>query len=60
MIKISRSGVEKYLECQRCFVLQYVHKVKLPSLPFTLNTAVDNLCKNEFDCFRASLQVHQN
>ena len=58
MIKISRSGVEKYLECQRCFVLQYVHKVKLPSLPFTLNTAVDNLCKNEFDFYRAKKEPH--
>ena len=45
MIKISRSAVEKYLNCQRCFILQYKHKVSLRSLPFTLNSAVDNLCK---------------
>ena len=25
---------------------------KPPSLPFTLNIAVDNLCKNEFDYYR--------
>ena len=25
------------------------YKIKPPSLPFTLNIAVDNLCKNEFD-----------
>ena len=58
MIKISRTGVEKYLECQRCFVLQYVHKVSPPSLPFTLNSAVDNLCKNEFDFYRAKKEPH--
>ena len=58
MIKISRSGVEKYLECQRCFVLQYKHKIRPPSLPFTLNSAVDNLCKNEFDYYRKRKEPH--
>ena len=52
MIKVSRSAIEQYLNCKRCFVLQYKHYVRLRSLPFTLNSAVDNLCKNEFDYYR--------
>ena len=49
MYKISRSAVEQHLNCQRCFYLAYKHKISPPSLPFTLNRAVDNHCKNEFD-----------
>jgi hypothetical protein len=58
MRKISRSGVEKFLACQRCFVLQYKHKIWPPSIPFTLNSAVDNLCKNEFDYYRKRKEPH--
>jgi len=58
MIKISRSGVEQYLQCPRCFVLAYKHKVRPPSIPFTLNSAVDNLCKNEFDYYRERQEPH--
>ena len=58
MIKISRSAVEQHLNCQRCFYLAYKHKVRPPSLPFTLNSAVDNLCKNEFDFYRAKGKPH--
>ena len=39
-IKLSRSTVEKYLNCPRCCVLDKKHKIKPPSLPFTLNIAV--------------------
>tara|TARA_B110000196_G_C20505508_1_gene368757 strand:+ start:140 stop:406 length:267 start_codon:yes stop_codon:yes gene_type:complete len=28
MAKLSRSGVDKYLQCPKCFVLQYNHKIK--------------------------------
>ena len=49
IIKLSRSTVEKYISCPRCCVLDKKHQIKPPSLPFTLNIAVDNLCKNEFD-----------
>ena len=52
MFKLSRSAVELSLNCQRCFILQYKFRVSLRSLPFTLNSAVDNLCKNEFDYYR--------
>ena len=51
-------AVEKYLNCQRCFILQYKHKVSLRSLPFSLNSAVDNLCKNEFDYYRQKQEPH--
>ena len=36
----------------------YKHKVRLNTLPFTLNTAVDNLCKNEFDFYREKQEPH--
>ena len=58
MQKISRSGVEKYLGCPRCFVLQYKYKVSLSQIPFTLNSAVDELCKNEFDHYRQKGEPH--
>ena len=58
MIKISRSAVEQHLNCQRCFYLAYKHKIRPPSLPFTLNSAVDNLCKNEFDFYRKNKKPH--
>ena len=49
MHKISRSAVEQHLNCQRCFYLAYKHKIRPPSLPFTLNSALDKLFKNEID-----------
>ncbi len=58
MIKLSRSTLEKYINCPRCCVLDKNHKIKPPSLPFTLNIAVDNLCKNEFDHYRKIQQPH--
>ena len=58
MHKISRSAVEQHLNCQRCFYLAYKHKIRPHSLPFTLNSAVDNLCKNEFDHYRAKAEPH--
>jgi len=58
MIKLSRSAVEQHMKCQRCFYLAYKYKIRPHSLPFTLNSAVDNLCKNEFDHFRAKKEPH--
>ena len=58
MQKISRSGVEKYIGCKRCFVLQYKYKVSPSQIPFTLNSAVDELCKNEFDYYRNKGEPH--
>jgi len=39
-------------------VLDKKYQIKPPSLPFTLNIAVDNLCKNEFDYFRGIQEPH--
>ena len=36
----------------------YKYKVRLNTLPFTLNSAVDNLCKNEFDYYREKQEPH--
>ena len=58
MIKLSRSAVEQFLNCKRCFILMYKYKVRLNTLPFTLNSAVDNLCKNEFDYYREKQEPH--
>ena len=58
MKKISRFAVELYINCKRCFVLSYKFNVKLRTLPFTLNSAVDNLCKNEFDFYRKLEKPH--
>ncbi len=58
MLKLSRSAVELSLNSQRCFILQYKYRVSLRSLPFTLNSAVDNLCKNEFDYYRNKKEPH--
>ncbi len=57
-VKLSRSTVEKFLNCQRCCVLDKKYQIKPPSLPFTLNIAVDNLCKNEFDYYRNKQEPH--
>jgi len=57
-IKLSRSTVEKFITCPRCCVLDKKHQIKPPSLPFTLNIAVDNLCKNEFDYYRKIQEPH--
>ena len=51
--KLSRSRIDNYLNCPRCFYMEERKKIKAPSGPtFTLNNAVDNLYKNEFDLYR--------
>ena len=57
--KISRSKIELFCECPRCFFID----VKLgitrpPMLPFNLNNAVDQLLKTEFDQFRQKNEQH--
>ena len=52
-LKISRSGLKLFLECQRCFWLDLHQKIKRPAgYPFTLSIAVDHLVKKEFDTYR--------
>jgi len=52
-LSLSRSKVELFLQCPRCFWLDVKAKVKQPpGFPFNLNSAVDHLLKNEFDRYR--------
>lgn len=55
---ISRTKVELFLACPRCFWLDVRARLRRPSgPPFTLNTAVDHLLKNEFDRYRGGAEV---
>ncbi len=57
--RISRSKMELFLECPRCFYLDRKLGLKRPEGPgFTLNDAVDHLLKNEFDLLRKNGQKH--
>lgn len=58
-LKLSRSRLELFKECPRCFWLLLRHNIKRPSMPgFTLNQAVDHLLKKEFDIYRAQTKPH--
>jgi len=57
--KLSRSKLEFFLECPRCFYLDRRLGVGRPSGPsFSLNSAVDALLKKEFDAHRAEAKTH--
>ena len=57
--KISRTKLDTFIECQRCAFLDLKFGVKRPSMPaFTLNNAVDELLKREFDIHRANKSQH--
>jgi len=57
--KLSRSKIDLYSQCPRCFYLDRKLGIPRPSLPaFTLNSAVDTLLKKEFDLLRASGEKH--
>lgn len=57
--RISRSKVDLFAECPRCAFLDLKLGVKRPSGPsFTLNNAVDELFKREFDAHRAVGSTH--
>ena len=52
--KISRSSIESFIRCPHCFYLDRKLGIKQPSgPPFSLNSAVDHLLKQEFDIHRA-------
>jgi hypothetical protein len=56
---ISRSKIDLFLECPRCFYLDRRLGLGRPSMPgWALNSAVDQLMKNEFDLLRANGQAH--
>lgn len=57
--KLSRSKIDLFVECPRCFYLDRRLGVKRPGgFPFTLNNAVDFLLKKEFDTHRAAGKAH--
>ena len=57
--RLSRSKFSDFLTCKRCFYLEQVKGLKnLDTLPFTLNNAVDALCKKEFDHHRVNQTPH--
>lgn len=57
--RISRSKMDLFFDCPRCFYLDQRLGVARPSFPaFTLNNAVDELLKREFDIHRAKGEPH--
>lgn len=57
--KISRSGIELFVECPCCFYLNNRIGIRRPSgPPFNINKAVDTLLKREFDVHRAAQTTH--
>lgn len=56
---ISRSGIDLFERCNRCFYLdKRLGTGQPPGYPFTLNSAVDALLKKEFDVHRAGKSQH--
>ncbi len=57
--RLSRSKIELFVNCARCFYLDAKLGIKRPSMPaFSLNNAVDALLKKEFDIYRKSKSPH--
>jgi len=57
--KLSRSRLERFIECPRCFYLDRRLGIdRPPGFPFTLNVAVDALLKKEFDQYREKGEPH--
>lgn len=57
--KLSRSKIENFLACKKCFYLDRRLGIgEPPGYPFNLNTAVDTLLKKEFDIHRAKRTPH--
>jgi hypothetical protein len=57
--KISRSKIDLFLECPRCFYMdRRLGIARPPGYPFNLNSAVDKLLKKEFDIHRVGKSKH--
>lgn len=57
--KLSRSKIDLFLNCPRCFYLDRRLGVgRPPGFPFNLNSAVDALLKKEFDIHRSNETTH--
>jgi CRISPR/Cas system-associated exonuclease Cas4 (RecB family) len=57
--RLSRSKIELFMNCPRCFYLDRRLGVgQPPGYPFSLNSAVDKLLKKEFDIYREKQIIH--
>jgi hypothetical protein len=57
--RLSRSKIELFMNCPRCFYMDRRLGVgQPPGYPFNLNSAVDFLLKKEFDVHRAKGKAH--
>src|SRR3989339_714588 len=57
--RISRSKIDLFLNCPRCFYFdRRLGVAQPPGYPFSLNSAVDKLLKKEFDIHRAGKTSH--
>ncbi|MGB8816169.1 MAG: PD-(D/E)XK nuclease family protein [Minisyncoccia bacterium] len=57
--RLSRSKIDLFVQCPRCFYLDIRFGTGRPSsFPFTLNNAVDLLMKKEFDIHRVAQTAH--
>jgi len=57
--KLSRSKIDLFVECPRCFYIdRKLGTGRPPGFPFALNSAVDALLKKEFDIHRAKGSRH--
>jgi CRISPR/Cas system-associated exonuclease Cas4 (RecB family) len=57
--KISRSKIDLFVQCPRCFWLDVRLGIKRPSgPPFQINKAIDELFKKEFDSYRIKGEPH--
>lgn len=59
LFRLSRSKIDLFLNCPRCFYLdRKLGVAQPPGYPFSLNSAVDKLLKKEFDIHRAAGSKH--
>lgn len=57
--KVSRSKIELFMQCPRCFWLDVRLKITRPSSPpFNINKTIDELFKKEFDMYRSKAEPH--
>ena len=57
--RLSRSKIDLFKECQRCFYIDNkLGTARPPGFPFNLNSAVDKLLKKEFDIHRSAQSSH--
>lgn len=57
--KLSRSKIDLFMNCPRCFYIDNrLGTARPPGYPFNLNSAVDHLLKKEFDIYRGKGEKH--